>query len=532
MTKFATKGTATLARPKPVIKTKTQEPTTVTAEGAPGFERKAKGELFLLAASNMVSEDTFYEKAEDRDARFEELIHKVVSKDPAWVAGFVPYLRNEMNMRTASLVMAAEYVKAGGPKGRSVVSGAIQRADEPSVMLAYWMSKYGKKFPAAIKRGVADAAVRLYNERSFIKWDSDNLVPRFGDVIELVHPKGSTPWQHDLFKFAIDKRHNREDLARNTESLSVIRKFRELMALPVNERRPLLEKAVESGDLSAFENVGLTWENLSGWLQGPMDARAWEAIIPQMGYMALIRNLRNFDDANISPDARAKVIAKLTNPDEVAKSRQLPLRFLSAFKNVEGAHWVEPLEIGLNLTLQNVPSLKGKTLILVDISGSMDSPFSGNTKGRTFRSGTAKYPTLWEAAALFGSALAVRAEKADLVAFESYSHVIDFRQGGSILKTTERFGRNLPHGGTNGHQALAKHFANHDRIVYLTDEAFHPGTAFKSGAEMFVFNLAGYKTSAFPSDRVWTAGGLSDRGFKFIEMMSSHRDGTWPWQSE
>ena len=531
MTKFAQSSTATIKRPKPVIKTKTQEPTTVTHEGASGYERKAKGELFLLAASNMVSEDSFYEKAEDRDARFEELIHKVTAKDPEWVASFVPFLRDKMNMRTASIVMAAEYVKAGGPNGRKVVASALLRAEEPSVLLAYWMSKYGKKLPQPIKRGVADAAVRLYNEKSFIKYDSDNLTPRFGDVIELTHPKGGSPWQHDLFKYAIDKRHNRDDLTRNIESLETIRRFRDLMATPVGERRALLDKAVETGDLSTFEGAGLTWENLSGWLQGPMDAKAWELIIPQMGYMALIRNLRNFDDAKISAEARAKVIAKLTDPEEAAKSRQLPLRFLSAFKNAEGAHWVAPLETALNLTLQNVPSLPGKTLVLVDVSGSMSSPFSGNTNRRTFRSGTAKYPVLWEAAALFGAALAVRAEKADLVAFESGSHVIDFRKGGSILKVTERFGH-VPHGGTNGHQALQKHFNGHDTVVYLTDEQFHPGTAFKHNADAFVFNLAGYKTAALPSDRVWTTGGLSDHGFRFIELMKQYKDEKWPWETK
>jgi len=40
-----------------------------TFEGAPGFVREPKLELFLLAVSNMVGEDTFYEAASDRDAR-------------------------------------------------------------------------------------------------------------------------------------------------------------------------------------------------------------------------------------------------------------------------------------------------------------------------------------------------------------------------------------------------------------------------------------------------------------------------------
>lgn len=533
MAKFASVKTATIKAPKPVIKTKTQTPTTVTFEGAPGYERKAKGELFLLAASNMVGEDTFYETGTDRDTRFEILVAQVTKKDPEWVMHFVPFLRDKMNMRSASVVMAAEYVKAGGPHGRSVVDAAMMRADEPSEMLAYWFAKYGKRLPQPVKRGVADAVVRLYNEASFIKYDSDSMSPRMGDVIELTHAKAQTPWQHNLFRYAIDKRHNREDLARNLEGLDTITRHRALMAVPVTDRRAIVDKAIASNDFSELSSAGLTWENLSGWLQGPMDAGAWESLIlsNQLGYMATIRNLRNFDDAKISAEAQAKVIAKLTDAEEVAKSRQLPLRFLSAFKNVEGAHWVAPLETGLNLTLKNVPALSGKTLILVDVSGSMDSAFSNKVKGRTFHSGTAKYPKLWEAAALFGAALAVRAEKADLVAFETDSHVIDFRSGGSILKVTERFGH-VPHGGTNGHQALAKHYNGHDTIVYLTDEQFHPGGAMETAADTFVFNLAGYRTAALPSGRVWSAGGLSDSGFRFIELLKGHKDGVWPWEMD
>jgi hypothetical protein len=529
-----------------VIKPKATQPAAVvTHEGAPGYERKAKGELFLLAVTNMVGENTFYETAESRDARFEELIHKVTAKDPDWIRAFIPYLRDTLNMRTASIVMAAEYVKAGGPNGRSVVSSALLRAEEPSVLLAYWMSKYGKKLPAAIKRGVADATVRLYNEKSFIKYDSDNLSPRFGDVIELTHPKGATPWQHSLFKFAIDKRHNREDLARNVEELSTIKAYRELMALPVAERRPLLDKAIETGDLSSFEGAGLTWENLSGWLQGPMDAKAWEVIIPQMGYMALLRNLRNFSDAKISSDARAKVVAKLTDPAEVAKSRQLPIRFVSAWKNADDPDWAGALEKAVDLSLANVPALSGKTLVLVDVSGSMDSALSSN-HGRTFKSGNAKYPLRWEVAALFGAAVAVRSEKADLVAFSDSYKSVDFRKGGGILRTVDRFRSVMMHGGTNTHIAVAGSYKDHDRIVIVTDEqASSWGTSYGYGygsnagqvvsdikVPIYIFNVAGYKQGMKANDKTYVFGGLTDHAFTAIETLEAYKDEKWPWETK
>jgi len=168
-------------------------------------------------------------------------------------------------------------------------------------------------------------------------------------------------------------------------------------------------------------------------------------------------------------------------------------------------------------------------LVLVDVSGSMDSPFANKVEGRNFRSGTAKYPKLWEAAALFGAALAVRAEKADLVAFETSSYPIDFRHGGSILKTTERFGH-VSHGGTNTWQAYNSHIKDHDRVVILTDEQAHPGYATHVDKPLYIFNLAGYRTAMVSSDKAYTFGGLTDTGFAAIEMLEAYKEDKWPWE--
>src|SRR4051812_44125643 len=100
MSKFADK---TAPKTAPVRSTGR---TARTYEGAVGYERDAKSELFLLAVSNMVGENTFYESAKNRDARFQNLVVQVTNEDPEWVARFVPYLRNEMRMRSAAVVMA------------------------------------------------------------------------------------------------------------------------------------------------------------------------------------------------------------------------------------------------------------------------------------------------------------------------------------------------------------------------------------------------------------------------------------------
>ena len=68
-------------------------PTLSTYEGAPAHARDAKSELFLLAVANFVGEDTFYERATDRDARFIDLVRRVAVADGEWLTGFVGWLR-------------------------------------------------------------------------------------------------------------------------------------------------------------------------------------------------------------------------------------------------------------------------------------------------------------------------------------------------------------------------------------------------------------------------------------------------------
>ena len=145
--------------------------TSFTFEGGTAFPRDAKSDLFLLAVTNMIGEDTFYEKATDRDSRFVALIHAVTKEDPKWVADFARWLRNTANMRSASIVVAAEYLAAGGDGARQMVRSVLVRPDEPAEMLAYWQLTRGRNLPAALKRGVADAVTDLYTEKAALKYD-------------------------------------------------------------------------------------------------------------------------------------------------------------------------------------------------------------------------------------------------------------------------------------------------------------------------------------------------------------------------
>ncbi|MFJ8466813.1 TROVE domain-containing protein [Streptomyces swartbergensis] len=517
------------ARARPVSRVTSTGRVLRTYEGGRGRERDARSELFLLAVSDFVSQQTFYETGADRDDRFAKLVRELAVTDPAWTAGLLGWLRGEGNLRTASVVGAAEYVKArldagatGGPANRQVVASALQRPDEPGELLAYWTATYGRNVPKPVKRGIADAVRRLYHGKALLKYDTASKGYRFGDILNLVHaaPDPDKPWQGELFRYALDRRHH-PDTAVPPASDRVLTAHRELMALPVAERRAVV---TAEGGAERLAAAGMTWETLAGWLQGPMDKAAWEAVIPSMGTMALVRNLRNFDEAGVSDEVAERVAARISDPAEVARSRQFPFRYLAAYQHAPSLRWSYALERALGHSLANVPALPGRTLVLVDRSGSM---FWSRLSDRSELNRA-------DAAAIFGTALALRAERADLVEFGSTSDRVRFRKGESVLKILDRFG---DLGGTDTTEAVRRHYRKHDRVLIVTDEQYthhhrgDPTEQVPADVPVYTWNLAGYRAGHGPSGTAnrHVFGGLSDAAFRMVPLIEASQDADWPW---
>src|SRR5690606_6699531 len=225
-----------------------------------------------------------------------------------------------------------------------------------------------------VQRGLADAVARLYTEYSVLKYDSSYGGFRMGDVIELVHPrKGNSA----LYQWILDRRHHGAFRGQLSD-LPMIQARNELIEMPEDRRREFIRDGKWA---EASKSAGLTWEFLSGWLPGGMDAEAWQSVIPSMGYMALLRNLRNFDESGIDKSSKDYVKRVLTDPEAVAKSRQFPCRFWSAYNATKSVTWSESLEEALDLSTKNIPLLDDTTLVLVDVSASM-STISYSARGR------------------------------------------------------------------------------------------------------------------------------------------------------
>jgi hypothetical protein len=156
----------------------------------------------------------------------------------------------------------------------------------------------------------------------------------------------------------------------------------------------------------------------------------------------------------------------------------------------------------------------------------MQTPFSG--KGEISYS---------EAAGLFGAAVALRAESADLYKYGSGHKAVKFTAATPLLQLARQFKSDM--GGTETFQTLDSTYKGHDRVIILTDEqafGYSPWYGSRKPAQtiekpIYTFNLAGYKQGHLPSGEGnrYTFGGLTDAGFKTIDLLEKGQNENWPF---
>jgi hypothetical protein len=545
MARYNTAASTPRAAKSPVKSVKVAGATTY--EGHQGYQSDGQGELFRLGVNLFAGgEDTFYEKGIDRDARFSGLVQSLAVSDPEFIAGFLPWLRGEGNIRTASQLGAVDAVHsrlvdktsdASGDQAlgynRKLLTSVAKRLDEVGEQFAIWDSRHGRPFPSALKRAAGDSFDNLLNPYSWMKYDTPSHAWRVGDVVELAHLKPSSPEQAELFRIAIASRHG--------NSYEINSELTPMLWHNQNLRKNALEDPKVLLVPEFLKSAGLTWEDALS-LAGNKVKKAdlWNALIlgGSMGYMAILRNLRNFQEAGISQEATERVNAILSDPAQVAKSRQFPFRFWSAYKNAQGSQWGHALETGLSHCVSNIPELPGTTAILIDTSASMGSMMSGRSQ-----------IAMVEAAALYGASVAAKnAGRVTLHVYASSHREVAVARGTSVLRLTEQIYNgvgNVGHGTETVAAVTAvinKH--NPDRIMVFTDQQSFAGAdrnyygyggsiehVIPAGTHAYAWNLGGYATVDMPSGESHRhqLAGLSDGTFKMIPLLERGRDARWPW---
>lgn len=359
------------------------------------------------------------------------------------------WARSDLNLRTTpimALATAFEHASSKIVQGRNIVSAyapfIMQRADEPRNLFAAWRHIFGevgkdglrtKRVPAAMRRALARVLTAL-PEHALAKW-AGNTRPTLGDVVR-VADRGLVK-QAKLLYFV-----NPEKWAeRRAET-------------PVLDARDQLFKRTEfDAESRRLASVArLTWENLLTHF-GKSKA-VWEFALESMGYMALLRNLRNLEEVKVD---LAPIAKRIADEEEVAKARQLPFRYLSALEHVTSPVLQKALNKAMDLSLKNLPALKGKTAVLVDVSGSMSASLSGQSSR-----------SLADAAAALAGMFYSQGDDVTLIAFASTAAQVTVK-GNGAMAAAEALRKENCGGGTNPAAGLPFIPKDVARVVVLSD---------------------------------------------------------------
>lgn len=277
---------------------------------------------------------------------------KVINKDPEFVAKLACYARNEFHMRTVSQVLAAEVAK--GAKGNKIVRRmtrkVIERPDDITNILAYHFDTWGSRkddkgnsknpVPRSLRRGIADIFPK-FDEYQLAKYKQEDKAVKLKDALLIARPKPINQEQYQLWNRLIEGK----------------------LATPETREAILSEKG--------------------------QSRETWEEFIDsgKMGYMAMLRNMNNFIKYGVSDRHLDKVISRLADEKQVARSKQLPFRFFTAYKMLtrdQRTHpkykdMVKALEEAMKHSAKNMPFLPGTTYLTADESGSMNSPVSAKS---------------------------------------------------------------------------------------------------------------------------------------------------------
>lgn len=546
----------TPVRHAPIVSS--QVPNARTATGGLGYlPADAQSELLDLGSLLFAGgEKAFHESGAHRDARFKNLTEQIAQVDPEWTYDFLIWLRSSANIRTASLLGAMHATHArlknhsfnGDGWNRKFISDVPRRLDEVKDIAAYWTKTFGP-MPPCVKRGLSDAIARLANEYSYMKYGIQNndawTVP---DVIDMVHAKPGKPFQSALYGYALADRHGNLQWEGWTPYTIKARSDGENVENPVKvyfhglnmimENRKLRRDFTEMPEVlldpARLKAAGFTWEDALSLAGSKVDkAKLWESLIfaDSIPISAMIKNLRNMEQAGISRAAMKVVQDKITNPTVISRSYLMPFEVWAAYKNTQSIHWHSALEDLMTLVTANVPSMSGRTLVLVDASYSMFGKKLSNNSSldRT------------EAAAIFAAAIALKNEgRCDVYTFSNDTLKVTIPRGASLLATVKNIMDTAQRQGqgTQTVEAVRTRFNGHDRVIILTDEqsfASHLGpVAAQVPADTFMysFDLAGYRTSDIPSgkSRKHQLFGLTDQAFKMIKLLEDRINVGWPWK--
>lgn len=394
-----------------------------THGGAPAFPHlKPIDQLRRSVLSCLLWESEFYEDGQSIADRIAETAAQVSETD---LAALADEARNTHNLRHVSLLLAVELAKRGGPIVSSTIERVIARADELSEFLSLYWRNGKTPISKQVKRGLASALYK-FDAYQLAKYDREKAI-RIRDVLFMVHAKPKDDAQAEIWKQLVD------------------------------------------GTLPSPD----TWEVA---LSGGADKReTFERLLREnnLGYLALLRNLRNMVEAGVDEELiRIALLARK------GAQRVLPFRYVAAARAVPR---LEPvIDQALAAAIEAQPTLPGRTVVLVDVSGSMTDRLSSKSD-----------LTRMDAAAALASLI-----KGDLRVFSFSDTVVEVapRRG---MAGVDAILHSQPYSGTNlaGAIAAINRDVSHDRLIVITDEqsTSYSRTPDPLVEQAYMINVASYQ---------------------------------------
>lgn len=501
---------------------------TVNHEGSTAFTLSPEMELYTAVVTWSLN-DSFYEKDEQRLNRLQVLI---ANCKPLFVAKLAVYARTKMYIRSVPLVLITELAKLhnGDNLIALATDAVILRADEITELLACYQllnertaSKKLNRLSKQIQKGLA-LAFNKFDEYQFAKYNRDGDI-KLRDALFLVHPKAK------------------------------------------DDRQKLIFNKIASGSLE----TPYTWETTLSAL-GKVDfetdelkilafRQKWEELIDsgKLGYMAMLRNLCNMQEAGISYFHLEKVCARLADPEEVAKAKQFPFRYLAAYRELLSprnkkygratrknrgpvlhcqnygftGELLDALENAVRATAASIKGFDYDTRVLLacDVSGSMQTPVSAKSQ-----------ILLYDIGLMLAMLLQTRCKNVEVGMFGRTWKTITVPRK-NILDNVQTFYRREGEVGysTNGYKVikdLLTRKVKMDKIFMFTDTQLwnsnYPSERIQTlwqrykekvspNARLYLFDLQGYGVSPLQilSNGVYLIAGLSDKVFEALDAIEN-----------
>lgn len=316
--------------------------------GAPAYKLNDKLALVSILLTSF-AEKSYYESDKGVMDRLVKLIED--AKDKEFVAKAAIFARNEFGMRSITHITAAEIAKQvkGATWVKPFLKKVVHRVDDATEILAYYMSKYGKPIRSILKRGLGEG-LQKFDKYQLAKYRGEGKAIKLIDLVNLAHPK---PGQ---------------------KNAAALKELVDDVLKSEGTWESKLSKAGKAEDKEAAKKA------------------SWTELIQskKIGYFALLRNLRNILEQ--APEVIDEALSILTNRTRIKKELILPFQYLAAYTalDIRGADSFESernasnkvlkaLNKAVELSIDNIPVLHGKTVILSDNSGSMTGDYGGKS---------------------------------------------------------------------------------------------------------------------------------------------------------